>query len=150
MSNTEMPEALREFMEKRKREQQERGGTEKPRKKMIFPKEEVEAFNEWLLDEKQIDYKADRPKSNFVLLAEQREEVVTELANRSGEWKAARSIMQRRLHPDTGGNMLAFQFYEIFDRLMSILIDTVEYIVFEEKIDKYKEEWLTHEKEEIQ
>ena len=125
------------------REQFKKDGTTKVKGKVIFTAEQLIEFRKWLLEEKKLDIKKERPKTNFMELAQQREEVITELANRSGEWKMVRSIMQKRLHPDKkDGNILAFQFYEILDRLMQLIISAVEYVKFEEKINDYKKEWI--------
>lgn len=131
--------AIEDFKAKLKRDKKE---TE-VNGKTILTAEELVLFRKWVEDEKKVDLISMRPKTNFFELGKQREEVITELANRSGEWKIARRIMQRNLHPDKkDGNILAFQFYEILDRLMQLIISAVEYIKYEEMINDLKKEWI--------
>jgi len=77
----------------------------------------------------------------LLLLAKNRDDILNTIASRVPEWKAARKIMVKLLHPDTGGNSLAMQFFGEFDKLMKNLTEAYDYVMFMDKIEKFKEEF---------
>ena len=103
--------------------------------------DEIQEFRGWLLDEKGFDYEKEKPKVPMQALVAQRDEILDELYAHVGEWKSARKIMGKLLHPDTGGNTLAFQFYQTFDKLMNAMVKLVELLDYEEALLEYKKEW---------
>jgi len=120
------------------------GGEDKPKDKnspTYFSVKETEDFRAWLKDTHNIDAVEDKPKVNMMELQGMRDDVLNDLASRVPEWKMAKKIMRKLLHPDTGGNTLGYQFFEGFVELMDNLSKAYDYVVFREKIDNYKREW---------
>jgi len=120
------------------------GGEDKPKDKnspTYFSVKETEDFRAWLKDTHNIDAVEDKPKVNMMELQGMRDDVLNDLAARVPEWKMAKKIMRKLLHPDTGGNTLGYQFFEGFVELMDNLSKAYDYVVFREKIDGYKKEW---------
>ncbi len=113
------------------------------KKQIISSVEELNTFRIWLKAEKKIDAIEDKPKINLMLLSKERDDMLNTLGSRVPEWKSARKIMIKLLHPDSGGNTLAMQFFKEFDELMNNLSKAYEYVMFENKIAKLKEEWKT-------
>ncbi len=112
-----------------------------------FNSDELSEFREWLLVEHKINAVEDKPDVNMMELQGMRNDVLNDLASRVPEWKSAKKIMRKLLHPDTGGNTLGYQFFEGFVELMDNLAQAHDYVVFREKIDNYKKEWWSKEKE---
>ncbi len=106
--------------------------------------DEIADFRQWLIDKKSIDYLKSKPKVPMRTLIAERDEVLDELYTHIGEWKAARKLMQDRLHPDKGGNTLAFQFFNIFDELMRGMVKMVDLLDYENSILEYKKEWWSN------
>ncbi len=111
------------------------------KKKVISSVEELNNFRKWLKTEKKIDATEDKPKVNLMLLSKERDNILNTIGSRVPEWKIARKIIIKLLHPDSGGNTLAMQFFKEFDELMNNLSEAYEYVMFEDKIAKFKEEW---------
>ncbi len=111
------------------------------KKKIISSVEELNNFRKWLKTEKKIDAIEDKPKVNLMLLSKERDNILNTIGSRVPEWKIARKIIIKLLHPDSGGNTLAMQFFKEFDELMNNLSEAYEYVMFEDKIAKFKEEW---------
>ncbi len=102
--------------------------------------EEIMEFREWCKD-RDIDIEKEKPKTSMLALTQQKDEVLDELFNHIGEWKSARKIMFDRLHPDKGGNTLAFQFAKMFDELMLAMQKLVAWVEYEDAVIAYKKEW---------
>ena len=111
-------------------------------KKLISSTEDLMKFREWSKETKGIDVVEDKPKVNLMLLSKERDEHLNTLGSRVPEWKTARKIMIKLLHPDSGGNTLAMQFFKEFDSVMNNLTQAYEYVVFEDNVNKLKQEWL--------
>ncbi len=115
-------------------------------KKLISSTEDLMKFREWSKETKGIDVVEDKPKVNLMLLSKERDEHLNTLGSRVPEWKTARKIMIKLLHPDSGGNTLAMQFFKEFDSVMNNLTQAYEYVVFEDNVNKLKQEWLKEQK----
>ena len=109
-----------------------------------FSTKDTEDFRAWLKEVKNIDAVEDKPKVNMMELHGMRDDVLNDLASRIPEWKTAKKIMRKLLHPDTGGNTLGYQFFEGFVELMENLSQAYDYVMFRNDIDNYKKEWLKH------
>ncbi len=101
---------------------------------------QIIAFREWC-KEHDVDLEKNKPKLSVTLLMETRDETIDDLYSHLGEWKAARKIMLDKLHPDKGGNTLAFQFAKMFDDLMKSLASLLAWIEYEDAVIAYKKEW---------
>ncbi len=106
-----------------------------------FNTEQLDTFRAWSIESKGINVIDDKPKVNMLELSSMREDVLNDLASRVPEWKAARKIMIKLLHPDSGGNTLAYQFFEGFNEIMDNLSKAYDYVMFTENVDKLKIEW---------
>ncbi len=107
--------------------------------------EEIIEFREWC-KENDVDIEANKPKVSVIALTQEKDDVIDELFNHIGEWKTARKIMFDRLHPDKGGNTLAFQFVKMFDELMKALLSLLEWVEYEDAVIAYKKEWWRNRK----
>ena len=111
--------------------------------KTYFNPDDLTSFRKWCIQEKGINPIDDKPEVNMMALGNERDDIINELARRVPEWKSARKLSLKLLHPDTGGNTLAYQFFEYFDSIMSNIVKAYEYVEFNNKIDAFKKEWIT-------
>lgn len=108
--------------------------------------EEIIEFREWC-EENEVELSENKPKVSMMLLVGARDEVIDTLYQHLGEWGSARKLMFDVLHPDKGGNTLAFQFAKMFDDLMKSLKSLLAWAEYEDAVIAYKKEWWGKRKE---
>ena len=107
----------------------------------FFLPEQLMEFRAWIKKEHHIDAVNDKPKVDMLALSKERDEVINELLREVPNWKGARKEIVNKLHPDKGGSNLAFSFFKLFDELMKNISSAYEFVVFQDKILRYKKEW---------